>query len=71
MSLTDLWQAERHDFLAARHLTPEELAQHRRSFMAGALAALTLQRGGVTREQLLAEIVMYGRTIGSTVETAS
>ena len=37
----------------------------RRAFMAGALAALTSQ---ATREQMLAEVVQYGRTIGTAAE---
>lgn len=39
----------------------------RRAYMAGALAALTSK---ATREQMLAEVVQYGRTIGSAVERA-
>jgi hypothetical protein len=45
--------------------------EHRRPFMAGALAALLLLRAGVPREQLLAECVMFGRTIGSAVDKST
>lgn len=38
-----------------------------RAFMAGALAALT---GKATREQMLAECIGFGRTIGTKTETA-
>ncbi len=44
---------------------------HRRAFMAGALATLELLRSGVPREQLLAECVAYGRAIGSAAESAT
>lgn len=38
-----------------------------RAFAAGALAAITSTQ---TREQMLAELVQFGRTIGSAVEIA-
>jgi putative phage-type endonuclease len=47
--------------------TPREVAI-RRAYMAGALAALTAK--GQTREQLLAEVVQYGRTVGTPLESA-
>ena len=43
--------------------------ERRRAYMAGALDALTTKN--ITREQLLAEIVMYGRVVGSAVEAAA
>jgi hypothetical protein len=39
----------------------------RRIFYAGALAAAT---SGLTREQLLAELVAYGRSVGTAAESA-
>lgn len=56
-TLADAWADE-------THAPPE----HRRPFMAGALAALLLLRSGVPREQLLAECVQYGRAVGSAAE---
>lgn len=46
---------------------PDDRAILRRAFMAGALAALTSQ---ATREQMLAEVVQFGRTIGTAAERA-
>lgn len=45
----------------------EDLAQARRMFYRGALAAATC---GLTREQLMAELVAHGRGIGSSAEKA-
>lgn len=42
----------------------------RRAYMAGAMATLLLLAKGATREQLLAECVGFGRTIGSKAEAA-
>lgn len=52
-----------------RATTEAHLVTIRRAFMAGALAALTSKTH--TREQLLQEVVMYGRTVGTAVERAT
>lgn len=68
-TLLDAWDDERADYLP--RLTDQvALAQLRRTYMAGALAALDLQRAGATRERLMAEVVAFGRAIGTAVETA-
>jgi len=56
-TLTDAWCDE--------IVAPPE---HRRVYMAGALAALLLVRSGVPLEQLLAECVQFGRAIGTAAE---
>lgn len=58
-TLADAWADE-------THAPPE----HRRVFMAGALATLTLLKAGVPRDQLLAECVQFGRAIGTAAERA-
>mgnify|MGYP000275817260 FL=1 len=45
--------------------------EHRRPFMAGALAAILLLRSGVPRDQLLAECIQFGRAIGTPAERAT
>lgn len=45
--------------------------EHRRVWMAGALAALELIRAGVPAEQLRAECVQFGRAIGTAAERAT
>lgn len=55
-TLADAWEDE------------QRPPEHRRAFMAGALVTLELIRAGVPREQLLAECIAFGRTIGSAVE---
>lgn len=47
---------------------PDDRAILARAFMAGALAALTSR---ASREQLLAELVQYGRAIGTAAERAA
>ena len=42
----------------------------RRAFMAGALAALDLERSGRARDDLIAECVQFGRAIGTAAEKA-
>lgn len=44
--------------------------EHRRPYMAGALAALLLVKAGVPREQLLAECIQFGRVVGTPAERA-
>lgn len=58
-TLADAWADE-----------PQQTPERRRAYMAGALAALTLLRSGVPREQLLAECVQFGRSIGTAAEQA-
>jgi hypothetical protein len=48
-----------------------QTVERRRAFMAGALACIELQRAGVTREQLIAECVAFGRAIGTAAERAT
>lgn len=44
--------------------------QGKRDFMAGALACLVLQSRGATRDQLMAEVVAFGRVVGTAAERA-
>jgi hypothetical protein len=60
-TLADAWSDE--------HLHAQTI-ERRRSFMSGALAAMTLIQSGVPVDRLIAECVQYGRTIGTEVERA-
>lgn len=51
-------------------ILPADIAA-RRAFYAGALAVIELQRDGATRDQLLAEIVGFGRAVGTAAERAA
>lgn len=55
------------EYAAERTAVEAEALRIRRDFLAGALAAATDKR---PREHVLAELVQYGRTIGSAVERA-
>ena len=44
--------------------------QARRDYMRGALDCLLLLKAGVTREQLLAECVQFGKAVGTAKEQA-
>jgi len=60
------------DFSDDRGLTPDELVREKRSFMAGALACLTLAtRRMATPEALRAELIGFGRTVGTPLERAT
>lgn len=48
-----------------------QTVERRRAYMAGALDALRLMQSGVTRDQLLAECVQFGRAIGTPAERAT
>lgn len=61
-TLADAWTEQR---------PRDQIIEHRRAFMAGALTALELLRAGVPREQLLAECVQFGRVIGTAAERAA
>lgn len=67
--LDTAWQA-----YSADHVPPDAPSQQRvrqrRDFMSGALAVLELQKRGASREQLLAEVVAFGRAVGSQAESA-
>lgn len=65
-TIAEAWAGYAADQPQSTHL--DERAQ-RRAFYAGALFVLT-HTGPATRDQLLAEIVMFGRTVGRDVETA-
>lgn len=68
-TLADAWTGYADDrAIAPQHATPA--VQSRRDFYNGALAALELQRAGVTREAVLAEVVAFGRIVGTAVEHA-
>lgn len=55
-------------YAAERTTPPGGRVELQRALMAGALAALTSK---ATREQLLAECIGFGRTIGSPAERAT
>lgn len=59
-TLADAWEDE-----------PVKTPERRRAYMAGALAAMTLERSGVPREQLIAECVQFGRAVGTKAERAT
>lgn len=61
--------SEAADEYVAEHAAPASIAAAaiRRAYMAGALETLTCGR---PREHVLAELVQYGKTIGSAVERA-
>lgn len=65
-SLAESWEAYAADNVPA---DASELAvvMIKRAWYAGALTGLTLPGGPITREALLAEVVMYGRTVGREV----
>lgn len=61
--------AEQADEYTADAAAPGSVAETaiRRAYMAGALAAATSK---LTREQLMAELVQYGRSVGTAAERA-
>ncbi len=61
-TLADAWEDQR---------PRDQVIEHRRAFMAGALTACELIKAGVPREQLMAECVQFGRVIGTQVERAA
>jgi len=63
MTLTE----EATSYAMDRATTPAQLAALRRAYMAGALEALTSK---APREQMLAEVIQYGRSIGTAAESA-
>lgn len=73
MTATSL--AESFDDYAADAITAARYDAHevqaRRHYMAGAQAVLLAMRSGATREQLQAELIGFGRAIGSPAERAS
>jgi hypothetical protein len=69
-NLADAWSAYAEDrAIAAQHR--DQAVQGRRDFMSGALAVLELQRAGATREAIVAEIVAFGRAVGTAAESAA
>lgn len=63
--IADAWDAELVDM--PLDVTEEHVQALRRMFFRGALAAAT---SGLTREQLLAELVAHGRSVGTQAERA-
>ncbi len=67
-TLTEAWTLAQADAPIDPRATPA--IQAKRDFMAGALQCLLLQQRGVTREQLLAECLAFGRAVGTPAERA-
>lgn len=68
-TLADLWSAYVDEAaIAARTTSPQ--VQARRDFMAGAMAYHELRSSGATTEALLAELLGFGRALGSEAERA-
>jgi hypothetical protein len=69
-NLTDAYAAYQADApIASRTRDPE--VQARRDFMAGAMAYHQLRRTGASPEALLAELIGFGRAVGTAAERAS
>lgn len=68
-TLAETWAQAAADAPIDPRATPA--IQARRDYMRGALDCLLLLKAGVTREQLLAECVAFGRAVGTAAERAT
>lgn len=66
-SLDECWQAYSVDQVESDASTLNRV-QRRRAFMSGAMACLELMKSGRDEKSLMAEIVLYGRAVGSAAE---
>lgn len=69
-TLAEAWQQREEEFAIAKP-APNQKAQSRRDFYAGAMAAILALRSGKDPAALISEVVEYGRTIGSAAERAA
>ncbi len=66
-SLDECWHEYAVDHIDRDASTVNRI-QRRRAFMSGAMACLELMKSGRDEKSLMAEIVLYGRAVGSAAE---